>query len=218
MKLAVLIPDRGDRPEFMKNCLRMLKAQTLQPDIIEVMNDPPENDFCDITRRYRIGYDRLRNKGITLIAMMENDDWYDPAYLEFMVKQWKLNGWPNIFGTRYTIYYHIGLFRWMKMNHHTRSSAMATFIRADLSLTWCNDTEPYTDAYLWSTIKGGVTIDPGKKLICIGIKHGIGMCGGKSHTTSLERYISNDDDHRLLKANMDEESYLFYTNYFKNKN
>lgn len=214
MKLAVLIPDRGDRPDFMRNCMRMLRAQTLKPDVIEIVDDKPLSDECDITWRYRIGYDRLRNRRIDLIAMMENDDWYHPAYLETMVRNWRAHGCPDLFGTRATLYYHINLFRHMTMNHHTRSSAMSTLIKPDMNFVWCPDAEPYTDSHIWSVIKGGITHTP-EKMICIGIKHGVGLCGGKSHTTALERYLYEDHDHRLLRKHMDSESFEFYTNYFK---
>ena len=49
VKIAVLIPDRGDRPEFMKKCLQMIHAQTLKPIHIHVENYIPESSHADIT-------------------------------------------------------------------------------------------------------------------------------------------------------------------------
>lgn len=216
MKLAVLIPDRGDRPLFLENCLRMLKAQTLQPDIIEIVNDPPLSADRDITWRYRTGYDRLRKKGVTLIALWENDDYYHPTYLETMVSHWNDQGCPDIIGQQYTIYYHIREFASFTFNHKMRSSAMNTLLRADMDFKWCPDNEPFTDIHLWTVLKG-VTIYPAK-IICIGIKHGIGLCGGRSHIDRLLRYEKGKDhDLRFLKANMDKVSFDFYTNYFKDE-
>lgn len=220
MKIAVLIPDRGDRPEFMENCMRMLKSQTLQPDIIEIVNDKPLTEGCDITYRYRTGYDRLRGKGVHLIAFLENDDFYAPNYLETMVANWNDHGRPDIFGTCYTIYYHIKLFKHFTMNHHARSSAMNTLIRSDMNFEWGPDAEPYTDMKIWAEIKKGVTFKP-EKIISIGIKHGVGLCGGKSHKVNTDhevlRYVNDDSNHKLLRSVMDPESYSFYTNFFKNK-
>lgn len=216
MKLAVLIPDRGDRPRFLENCLRMIKAQTLQPDIIELVNDPALSEDRDITWRYRLGYDRLRNKGVTLIALMENDDWYHPTYLEKMVGLWNDHGRPEIFGQTFTIYYHIKEFAKFPFHHKTRSSAMNTLIKADMDFSWCIDKEPFTDIHLWfhAGLKG-VTVDPGE-ILCLGIKHGEGLCGGRSHTDRLHRYEAGRDiDLRFLKAHMDKVSFDFYTNYFK---
>jgi hypothetical protein len=217
MKLGVLIPDRGDRPRFMENCLRMLKAQTMQPDIVEVVKDLPTNGERDITKRYRMGYDRLRGKNLEIIALMENDDYYSPRYLETMVHAWQSHNRPNIFGTNYTIYYHIKLFAQFTMNHNTRSSAMSTLIRPDLRFPWCPDNEPFTDIHLWRVVKG-ITFRPNSH-ICLGIKHGEGLCGGGAHTDKLERYTTlktglPDPDKKFLRSVLDEESYNFYSNYY----
>ena len=84
MKIGIIIPDKNDRPHFLKNCLRMIEAQSVKPDIIELVNQNPididPNGYvepglaCDITFRYRTGYERLRNKGLDGIFLMENED------------------------------------------------------------------------------------------------------------------------------------------------
>lgn len=208
MKIGVIIPDRGDRPEFLKNCIRMMERQTIQPYTIELIDDKPENSKCDITKRYRIGYDRLRNKGLDVIALIENDDWYSPVYLETMTKTWGEQGSPDIFGTNYTIYYHLKLKAWFKNLHNSRSSAMNTFIRPDMNFKWCQDSEPYTDLHLWRNMKGK-TFCP-MPVISIGIKHGSGLCGGRMHIDRLEKYINKDPHGTFLLNTMDAESYEFY--------
>jgi glycosyltransferase involved in cell wall biosynthesis len=217
MKIGVLIPDRNDRPELLANCLRMLKAQTLQPDVIELVNDPSpfKPDEKDITWRYRTGYDRMRKRGFDLIALIENDDYYSPNYLETMVAAWNDAGKPNIIGTDYTIYYHLKHKAYFTMHHTTRSSAMSTLIIPDMDFPWCDDKEPYTDMHLWKHIKG-VVIRPGKH-ICLGIKHGTGFCGGHMHVDRIHRYINGiqDDDQIFLKSVLDSESYKFYSNFNK---
>lgn len=215
MKVGIIIPDRGDRPMFLDNCLRMLKRQSLIPKRIEIIDYKPKSDACDITARYRKGYDELRNKGIDIIAFIENDDWYHEQYLEAMIYEWQHRGKPDLFGTNQTIYYHIKLFAYFYMNHHTRSSAMSTLIKPDMDFPWCVDHEPFTDLYLWTKLKG-VLFEP-RTPICIGIKHGIGKCGGKSHIDRLHRYVNQDADHSFLQKLMDSDSYKFYSNYFKNE-
>jgi hypothetical protein len=216
-KVAVLIPDRGDRPEFLKNCMRMLASQTILAKHIELVNYPPTSDQKDITQRYRIGYDSLRNKGFDLIVFIENDDWYAPYYLETMITQWEKSGKPIILGTGYTIYYHIKLKAWYKMEHVHRASAMNTLIVPDLDLTWPVDNEPYTDIHLWEELfhkQGkGVVFTP-EKIISIGIKHGVGACGGRSHVDGFARYVNKDDDFSYIKEHMDQQSFEFYTQYF----
>lgn len=212
MKVGIIIPDRGDRPEFLKNCLRMLAAQTLQPFVTLIIDFPPTDNNIDITKRYRIGYEEMRKKGVDVIALWENDDWYAPNYLETMLKKWIEAGMPDIFGTDNTIYYHIKLFALHTMFHVERSSAMSTFIKPGLFFNWCPDDEPYTDMHLWATLKGKV-FRP-EKLICLGIKHGVGLCGGYSHVTKLHRFTQIDLNKDFLRNNLDETSFEFYSNYF----
>lgn len=214
MKIGIIIPDRKDRPLFLENCLRLIKNQTLQPTIIEVINYEPESDNVDITQRYRRGYEKLRNKGLDVIALMENDEWYSPEYLEIMVNGWIKHGKPEIFGTNYTVYYHIKLFSYFTMHHLTRSSAMSTLITPDMDIKWCVDEQPYTDIWLWKQLQG-VTFTP-PKIICLGIKHGVGKCGGMAHVDKLHRYVGNDTNKDYLRSVVDNESFNFYSNYFGN--
>lgn len=208
-RIGIIIPDRNDRPDFLKNCLRMIQSQTMQADLISLVNDKPLNDDCDISRRYRIGYDRLKNNNLDCILLMENDDWYCHDYIETMVNKWIELGKPQIIGTNYTIYYHIGINRHFTMNHKRRASAMNTLLIPDLDFEWCVDHEPYADLHLWKTLNGQ-TFEP-HKVISIGIKHGVGLCGGRNHKCSWHRYVNDDQSLQFLKSHMDKESFEFYT-------
>lgn len=215
IKVGIIIPDRNDRPEFLANCLRMMEAQTLKPHIIQLVNDRPSDDKYDITKRYRLGYERLRNKGLDIIAFIENDDWYSPLYLQKMINNWLKNRRPQLFGTNCTIYFHIRLQRYLTMDHDDRSSAMNTFIKPDMKFPWCPDNEPYTDMYLWLGLKNKITnkyIYGPSQIISMGMKHGIGKCGGRSHVDRLSRY--RYDGRELLKKTLDPVSYQFYNKYY----
>ena len=212
MKIGVIIPDRNDRPKFLANCLRMIEGQTLKPTEIKLVNFEPTSNKPDLTKRYRIGYDYFRNKDFDIIALMENDDWYSPEYLETMVNAWIEKGKPDIFGTDYTIYYHIAIHKYFTMEHYHRSSAMSTLIKPDLNFKWCPDHEVYTDMHLWNAIQNRLTFRPDKH-ICLGIKHGVGLCGGRNHKTRMDRYV-NSDGIDLLCNTMDKESFKFYTKYY----
>lgn len=235
MRIGVIIPTRGDRPKFLENCLRQLTHQSVQPEVIDVVNDvlPIKKDregnvLPDITWRYRIGYDRLRNKGLDLIALIEDDDWYHKTYLEHMANKWLENNKPNLLGTDFTVYYNIKLFAHFIMIHSERASAMNTFIVPDMNFSWCPDNEPYADMHLWGS-KNNITnkvvlqsctpfaINPAtypKNILSIGMKHGVGLCGGRSHVDRLHRYINKDIDKSFLKQHLDAESFKFYSNYF----
>ena len=219
MKIGVIIPDRKDRPRFLKNCLRMLEHQTLKPHYIHIVNDDPENNKPDITWRYRKGYEFYRNKGFDIIALIENDDYYSPVYLETMVQEWIKQEQPDIIGTNYTIYYHLKLKAYFNMDHYHRASAMNTLIKPDLNLTWPKNEDPYTDLHLWKNIPelSKFLFRP-ENHIAIGMKHGEGLCGGRSHTDRLYRYSQlnavDDPIFEFLKNNCDIESFKFYSNYY----
>lgn len=220
MKVAILIPDRGDRQKFLFNCIRMMEAQTIQPAEICIVSDSPINDDCDITWRYRTGYDRLRGKNLDCIFFIENDDYYHPKYIEYMIDQWNRMGRPDMLGMDYTIYYHIKLFKHFTMNHKRRSSAMNMMIKPDLSFPWPVDKEPYTDLHLWMELRwrkhilSGAIIHPDQHY-CIGIKHGEGLTGGRNHTDYLHRYVNDDAQKTFIRSVMDDESFKFYSEYYE---
>ena len=207
-KVAVLIQTRGDRSELLANCLRQLDAQTHLPDHIEVVDDQPQSHHADITWRYRTGYERLRGKEFDVIFFFEDDDWYSTDYIEVMLEAWEKQGRPNLFGTRYTIYYHIMLQKYFTMLHDDRASAMNTMIKPDMNLKWCNDADPFTDMWLWGRPELDRKLFKPQKHIAVGIKHGLTLTGGKSHVDRYNRYIN--DDNGFLKATLDEESFNFF--------
>lgn len=188
IKVAVICPDRGgDRPLFLAQFHKQMARQTLKPEVIEVIDFAPTDDSVDITKRYRIGYEKIRGKGFDVVAFCENDEVYLPRYLEVMVKGWLDYGKPELFGINHTIYYHLGLDRSVVLEHPNRSSMMCTLMKPDLDVEWCADDYPYTDAWLWMNCKDRKTFRPGE-MICLGIKHGISLCGGEYHSTNLKKY------------------------------
>lgn len=214
MRIGVIIPDRGDRPKLLENCSRMLQSQTLKPACLTLINYKPLSNGCDITQRYRLGYNSLKKSSLDMIAFIENDDWYAPDYLETMAAEFIAHGSPTLLGLDHTVYYHIGAFKHFTMHHSTRSSAMNTCIKPDLDIDFGPDDNPYTDAWLWEKYKSDAKIFIPKKEICMGIKHGVGMCGGQNHTTHMHRYVNDDQDKKFLKSILDPISFDFYSNYF----
>lgn len=226
MKIACIIPDRSDRPQFLEQCRKMLLNQTVKVDHVELVNYAANSEKPDITERYRIGYERISKLGdFDVIFFIENDDYYSPTYIEIMLGAWNDAGNPDLFGTSYTYYYHIGLQSYFMMNHPERASAMNTMIKPNLLINWPNDNEVYTDLHLWmhDHVLSGIkkTFTP-NKIISIGIKHGVGLCGGRHHKDRLNRYkmrgglgneIANgfdDVDTVWLRMNTDVESFEFY--------
>lgn len=236
IKIGVIIPTRGERQVFLKNCMRMLKAQTLQPAGILTVGEnymQAIDDVKDITKRYRFGYDlTCQQFKYDLIAFIEDDDFYHPLYLENMATEWLRSGKPDILGTGSTIYYHLKLKKYFTFNHPKRASAMNTFIKPGLNIKWCEDSYAFTDMHLWNMsdiaqlaipettripknlwLRGHI-FQP-EKIISIGMKHGIGLCGGRNHIDRLQRYDKDDSDMQFLCDNCDEESFEFYSMLFK---
>lgn len=213
MKFAVLIPTRGDRVPLLENCKRMLAQQTVQPDHIEIVDFMPRTDACDITVRYRFGYEKLSKMGFDVIFFIEDDDWYAKNYFETMIFEWEKAEKPAIFGTTYTWYYNLRVWGRFKMEHFQRSSAMSTMIKPNLHINWPLDHDPYTDVALFFQLQYALFTP--NELICLGIKHGYGKCGGESHINSLARYSTNtgmlDTEKKWLQENIDAESFDFYT-------
>lgn len=200
----------------------MMGAQTLQPYVVHTVDFAPEDNDIDITKRYRKGYNFLRGMGLDLIAFIENDDWYASDYLETMVDAWMRAHQPELFGTSSTIYYHIELKAYFRMDHSDRSSMMNTFIKPDLTFPWCVDLEPYTDLHLWHSpevkkvLKDRIIFTP-DKIISIGIKHGIGKTipAGSHVIDDRVKRRYHIQDNGFLKETLDPESFEFYNNYFK---
>lgn len=223
VKIAVIIPTRGDRSLLLQNCLRMLDAQTLQTPYIYAVDYPPLSNEKDITQRYKKGYNQLSNTfgRIDLIAFIEDDDYYAPDYLETMAAEWLRAGKPDIIGNSTSIYYHLKLKKYFSLNHPSRASAMNTLIKPGLTFPWCADNYEYTDAHLWKLanikftnppiLKGHLFVP--NKIISFGIKHGSGLVGGRFHNDRLERYINDDADLSFLKQNCDAESFKFYSEF-----
>jgi len=207
--IGIIVPDRGDRPKMLANCLRMMGDYFLY-----VMDEKPKSELPDITYRYRIGYETLSIMDFELIVFIENDDWYHPEYVDFIYTSWVENGRPDLIGIDYTYYYHLGLRKYFKYGHAGRASMMNTAIKPGLIFKWPVDTYRFVDMYLWQKLKG-VTVSP-EKIYSIGMKgHGEGMTGGTGHCDKIFRYIN--DDNGFLESTLDKESFEFYDKFITSK-
>jgi hypothetical protein len=83
---------------------------------------------------------------------------------------------------------------------------MNTLINTNLDVNWCDDNDVFLDLHLWKKHKG-ITFTP-EKPISLGIKHGIGLCGGSGHN----RMVLTEHDNRMefLELLVDSESFKFY--------
>jgi glycosyltransferase involved in cell wall biosynthesis len=211
MKIGVIVPDRGDRPEFLEQFKRYMDAQTLQPDHIFLVNHKPINEDIDIIPRYRIGYKSATDAGCDIVFLCENDDWYSPNYIEKMVAAWHDNNRPLLLTISNSYYYHI-TGKWFNI---ALPSANTFLLKTGLNINWGSDNYPYVDV----TILGQMPRkywSPSEPL-CIGIKHGRGLVGGGCHNEDNERYTEQDHNGDWLRKIVGAENWEFYRNLQKFK-
>lgn len=206
MKVGVLIPDRGDRPQLLKHCIKMLARQTMSPDHVELVNYKPQSDKFDLTQRVRIGFEDLKSNGCDCVLIMENDDFYSRDYIKTMVLGWLQYGKPDLFGFNSTTYYHIIKKEYNILKHPNRTSLMNTLISCSAPIEWPADNFVFLDLELWKQLEG-VSVSNDKNL-CVGIKHGVGLCGGRGHHEM--QYPHQDKDGSFLRSIVDESSFNFY--------
>lgn len=206
-KIGILIPTRGDRKEFLQFALKQIERQTLQPDMIEIVDDKPLSKDPDITYRYQIGCKRLEEKGCELIIPWEDDDWYSPIYIQLMYDKWIEAGKPDMIGIGRTLYYNIHVQKYVLLLHPSRASMMSTaFTTAINKIEWCEDNYSYTDMHLWTktNLKKHVIPIIGNPP-CVGIKHGVGLCGGGGHNKQWKIYNEQDHDFKFLSGIVGED-------------
>ncbi len=208
-RIGVLIPDRGDRPAFLKQCKKYLAYQTVQPHEVLFVDYAPESADVDVTQRYRRGCLELFDRKCDVILFLENDDFYSPHYIALMMIEWKKANRPLIFGIGYTIYYHIFQQMYVTIPHRQRASAMSSLVtRSILGMKWPKDNNPYLDAEMWAQIPGKTFIP--RSPLCLGIKHGIGLVGGGAHNGDCPHYNIHDQGGAWLAGMVGAESFEFY--------
>jgi hypothetical protein len=173
--------------------------QTRKPDQWIIVDEPTAFK-PDLTFRVRKGINQAFENGADVVLIMEDDDWYDPMYIEFMVKSWKLNGQPPIFGIGYTLYVHVFAKKYWFSPHKGRASLMSTLVtrKGMERFEYPNDNYVWLDIDLWKGIRGGRTIEP-PKYYSVGIKHGKGQCGGVGHNKNFSHYRNDPNLNELKK-------------------
>lgn len=198
MKIGLAIPTRGERNIFLSRCLQMMEQQTRKADLIHIVSEAPKSKDIDITYRYKKAFNKLFSEGCDVVFLIEDDDFYSPEYIESMLLGWIQAGKPNVFGTDSTTYYHLQRKKYKVMKHSTRSSAFSTMVTsAVLDINFPADNEPFLDLEIWKQLQGK-TFEPSTS-ICLGIKHGVGLSGGKGHNENFP-YDYDDSDSTYFKS------------------
>lgn len=206
--ISVIIPDRGDRPEFTEHALYQLQRNIdfsqIDVDVCHV-NYTPQGNTPDLTGRIREG---LKMAKYDYVTIWENDDYYPDNYLN-QVNYYRLNGISAI-GSDITTYYHILQKSYKNMPHHGRSSLCCTSFDKKIldDFVWPADDYVFLDIEIWKHIFSKMSIFMDWFGV-IGIKHGMGLCGGMGHRNG-HRFENKDYKYKWLKENVRKESYEFY--------
>lgn len=214
IKVGVVMPTRGtERIEFVRNAIKLMSRQTVKIEKVEVIGDDPASEACDITYRYRVGYERMTD--VDVVFFWEDDDWYADDYIETMLLAWNAHKRPDLFGTKYTYYYHLKICRYFTMRHEARSSMMSTMMKANLKgINWGKDSNPYTDTWLWDVSwRGSKALFAPSKIISVGMKHNIGKTGGLMHDNrdgAFRMYLNDDANMDWLRSLADPDTMEFY--------
>lgn len=221
---CTITPTRGDRPELLDFCKHQLTRMTLKPDASYFIDHTPMTTQCDLQDRLRRGIAKAKSDGIDWAFIIEDDDYYAPDYFQRFGAQFSnlFMGNSNVefFGYQDTVYYHLPTRRWQHMHHRGRASLFCTAFRVSAmdSMNWGASSDPFQDISIWNWVsrmkRPAVLMGFGEFVTppAVGIKHGIGKCGGSGHTMKMER-----PDHTYageiahLKRIVDAEAYEFYT-------
>jgi len=211
MKFCAIIPTREDRPGFLDHCLMQMNRQTVKPVEIFIIGKKyiePVQRLPDIKQRVMYGIKLAKEHGIDYCYIIEDDDYYPDEYFESM----SFNNYDFV-GIESTIQHHIVFRKYLNLHHACRSSLYCTGLKISSleGFNW-NAAQPvFLDIDLWDFIntKDKLMIFHKPDKFPIGIKHGIGMCGGVSHN-NINVYTEDDNNYDFLKKNVRKESFEFY--------
>lgn len=206
-KFCTITPDRGDRPEFTEFCRHQLSRMTVKPDHSYFIDYPPVSKGVDLIERFEKGVKKAKADGFDYVYIIENDDYYPANYFEIMHFGYPDGLQYDIVGIPFSHYYHIGNRRHQLMNHPKWSSLFCTGFKTNV-IEGFDYSCKHLDVSIWEYIRA---TSRSRKLVYdilpIGIKHGIGLCGGIGHTMKLK---NEDKDMSWLKSHIDSDAWTFY--------
>lgn len=206
MKFCTITPTRNDRPEFDEFCKFQISRFNTKPDYSYFIDYSPKEKTKDLTQRVRFGIELARKDGFERVYIIENDDWYSQSYFD-KERSASFTGYSE------TFYYNIMTERYTKLFHQDHSCLfnIGFDISALEGFLWPPDKEPYLDLALWKQARKKrrerVLMKLSDMPECIGIKHGIGLSGGKGHRMKLKKV---DPGMQWLKQRIDSDSFEFY--------
>lgn len=209
---CTITPDRGEkeRAPLLEFCKHQLSRMTLKPDKSYFITDPPTSPKVDLVERIQRGVEMAKQDGFEYAFIIESDDAYPANYFQ----QFDI-GEFSFYGSTETIYYNLRNRTYSIFTHQGRSSLFVTGfkISALKSFNWYAPKSRFLDVSLWEFSETSVGMRQFiKPSGAIGIKHNLGLCAGKGHTT---RGANIDEQLEKLRSWTDDEQFSFYTELMK---
>jgi hypothetical protein len=173
-----------------------------------IVNYPAKDGRPDLTERVKFGYEYARDKGYEWAIIVENDDYMAQDYL---LRMWSHFDKSDFIGSEFTWYYNLRNRTWERTHHPNHSSLFCTSFRVEAmkDFKWNAANKVFLDLDLWQFARKKGFRRTFIELPAIGIKHGIGMTGGKGHRAT---FPNRDPDLRWLRSKVDHKSFEFYSN------
>jgi hypothetical protein len=207
MSYCTITPDRGDRPQFFEYCIQQLKELNgTYPMNAYLMNDKPTSNDFDLVPRVRKGVELAKRDGFKSVYCIESDDYYPKDYFNV------LNiGNYDFVGFNSTTYYNLRNRTYATFTHPGRSSLFTTAFKIEAldKFVWPPDNKVFLDISLWRYAKEKKKkVKLYKENPCLGVKHSVGLCGGKGHRMKLRHH---DPDLKFLRSRVNDAAFEFYT-------
>jgi hypothetical protein len=202
---AIITPDRGDRQALFDHCIKQMDRFTIQPIRRYIINHKPLSERFDLISRVRQGFNMAKADGVDWVFIIESDDYYPANYFERFLPY--LDKFDFI-GSEESNYYNLRNQTHNTFQHPYRSSLCNTAFRISAlhNFSWPTDHSPFLDIKLWQECARHHR----RKFIetgTVGIKHNLGLCGGKGHQMNMR---NKDFDLSWLRSRVDEQSFNFY--------
>lgn len=169
------------------------------------INHEPLTPGFDLVDRIKRGVGMAAAERIDWCFVIENDDFYPVDYFDQFLPFMKES---DFMGDDHTTYYNLQNCTYRTFDHPYRSSLFTTAFRISAlnNFDWPTNDKPFLDIDIWKYArhKRRKFIDSG----ALGIKHGLGLCGGKGH---YMRAKHEDFGLSWLQRHTDEIGFEFYS-------
>ncbi len=164
----------------------------------------PTANNVDIVPRIQQGIRQAKADGFDLVFIVEDDDFFPSNYFDNIPD-------TDFIGSEKTTYYNLKNRTYQDWTHPRRSSLFTTGFKISAlnDFQWPEHQERFLDLSIWNYGSSQRKKTIGwRETGAIGIKHGIGLCGGRGHMQRNKYFDNHEMD--WLKGKVDSEAFEFY--------